>query len=117
MAGAGLTLYDSYMSQWEQDAQYHPDWSTGQRVTNASYNMAAEGGGAVAGGILGAKFGAAAGSFVPIPVVGTVGGAVVGGAVGAFVGSKSGKMAGRMLREGGEAFVEGAKDAWDSLFG
>jgi hypothetical protein len=117
VAGTGLTLYDSYMSQWEHDGQYHPDWSTGQRVANASYNMATEGGGAVAGGLIGAKIGAAAGSFIPIPVVGTVGGALVGGAIGAFVGSKAGKAVGRGLKEGGEALVDGAKDVWDSVFG
>ena len=26
--GAGLTVYDSYMSQWEQDQKYHPEWGT-----------------------------------------------------------------------------------------
>jgi gas vesicle protein len=50
-------------------------------------------------------------------VVGTVGGALVGGAVGAFIGSKAGKAAGRVLKEGGEALVDGAKDVWDSVFG
>jgi hypothetical protein len=71
-AGAGLSAYDSFMSQWEQDAQYHPERSTGQRVASAGYNAATEGGGAIYGGLMGAKFGAAAGSFIPIPVVGTL---------------------------------------------
>ena len=117
MVGAGLTLYDSYMSQMEHDAKYHPEWSTTQRVANAGYNAATEGGFAVAGGIAGAQIGATVGSFVPIPVVGTVGGALIGGAVGAFVGSKAGKAFGRGLKEGGEALADGAKKAWRGLFG
>lgn len=115
--GTGLTLYDAWASQWEQDAKYHPEWGTGERVASAAYNTATEGGGAVAGGIIGAKLGAAAGSFIPIPVVGTVGGAIVGGAIGAFVGSKAGKAAGRVLKEGAEAVVDKIGDAWNSLFG
>lgn len=117
VAGAGLTLYDSYMNQWEQDAKYHPEWSTGERVASATYNAATEGGGAVAAGIVGAQIGAWAGSFVPIPVVGTVGGAIIGGAIGAFVGSKAGKAVGTGLKEGGEFVADKAKDAWNSLFG
>lgn len=117
VVGAGLTLYDSFMNQWEQDATYHPEWGTGERVASATYNAATEGGGAVAGGIVGAQIGAWAGSFVPIPVVGTVGGALIGGAIGAFVGSKAGKAVGTALREGGEAVVDKAKDVWNSLFG
>ena len=97
--GAGLTVYDSYMSQWEQDQKYHPEWGTTERVASAGYNAATEGGGAVAGGIVGAQIGAYAGSFIPIPVVGTLGGALVGGAIGAFVGSKAGKAVGQGLKE------------------
>jgi hypothetical protein len=117
VVGAGLTLYDSFVSQWEHDGQYHPEWSTSQRVASAGYNLATEGGGAVAGGIVGAQIGAAVGSFVPIPVVGTVGGALVGGAIGAFAGSKAGKAVGRGLKEGGEAVADGAKKVWKSVFG
>jgi hypothetical protein len=115
--GTGLTLYDSYASQWEHDATYHPEWGTGERVASAAYNTATEGGGAVAGGLIGAKIGAAAGSFIPIPVVGTVGGAIVGGAIGAFVGSKAGKAVGRALKEGAEALGDKIGDAWNSVFG
>jgi hypothetical protein len=115
--GAGLTVYDSFATQWEEDGKYHPEWSTGQRVASASYNAATEGGGAVAGGLVGAQIGATVGSFIPIPVVGTVGGAIVGGAIGAFVGSKAGKAVGTLLKEGGEAVVDGAKKVWNSIFG
>ena len=115
--GAGLTVYDSYMSQWEQDAKYHPEWSTGQRVASAGYNAVTEGGGAVAGGLVGAQIGATVGSFIPIPVVGTLGGALVGGAIGAFVGSKAGKAVGQGLKEGAEFVGDKIGDAWDSLFG
>ncbi|WP_456787805.1 hypothetical protein [Cellulomonas sp. P5_C5] len=117
VAGIGLTVYDSYMSQWEQDATYHPEWDTGERVASAGYNAVAEGGGAIAGGIYGAQLGAALGSFIPIPIVGTVGGALIGGAIGAFVGSKAGKVAGDALLEVGELGVDKAKDVWNSLFG
>jgi len=116
-AGAGLTVYDSFMTQWENDEKIHPEWGTGERVASATYNATFEGGGAVAGGIVGAEIGATLGSFVPIPVVGTLGGALIGGAVGAFVGSKAGKATGVALREGGEAVVDGVKGAWNSLFG
>lgn len=117
VAGAGLTLYDSFAGQWEHDQQYHPEYSTGQRVASAGYSAATEGGGAIAGGLVGAKLGAVAGSFIPIPVVGTVGGALIGGAIGAFVGSKAGKAVGTALKEAGSAVADGAKKAWDSLFG
>ncbi|MDT0164107.1 hypothetical protein Q9R32_00885 [Actinotalea sp. AC32] len=115
--GSGLTLYDSYMSQWEHDAKYHPEWGTGERVASAAYNTVTEGGGAVAGGIVGAQIGATVGSFVPIPVVGTVGGALIGGAVGSFVGSKVGKATGRLLEEAVSEVGDTVKDAWNSLFG
>lgn len=117
VAGAGLTLYDSYMSQWDEDSEYHPDWSTGHKVADASYNMATEGGGAVAGGIVGAELGATVGSFVPIPVVGTVGGALIGGAIGAFAGSKLGKATGDLVKEGASKVADGAKHVWHSVFG
>ena len=115
--GVGLTLYDSYMSQWEQDATYHPEWGTGERVASAGYNAVTEGGGAVAGGIVGAQIGATVGSFIPIPIVGTLGGALVGGAIGAFVGSKAGKAAGQVLKESAEFVGDTIGDAWNSLFG
>lgn len=117
VVGAGLTLYDSYQTQWEHDGKYHPEWGTGERVASAGFNAVTEGGGAVAGGILGAQLGASVGSFIPIPVVGTVAGAIVGGAIGAFVGSKAGKAVGRSLAEGAEWIGDEAKDAWTSLFG
>jgi hypothetical protein len=116
VVGAGLTIYDSFAGQWEEDSKYHPEWSTGQRVASATYSAATEGGGAVAGGIVGAQIGATVGSFVPIPVVGTVGGALIGGAVGAFVGSKVGKAVGTGIKEAGEAIADGAKKVWDSIF-
>ncbi|WP_149814456.1 hypothetical protein [Serinicoccus marinus] len=116
-AGVGLTVWDSAASQWEHDQRYHPEYSTGQRVASAGYNVVTEGGGAVAGGLVGAHYGAIAGSFVPIPVVGTVGGALIGGAIGAFVGSKAGKAAGTALKEASSAVADGAKKVWGSLFG
>ena len=117
VVGGVLTVYDSFMSQWEQDSKYHPEWDTGDRVASATYNAATEGGGAIAGGLLGAQIGAYAGSFIPIPVVGTLGGALVGGAIGAFAGSKVGKAAGTAFKEAGEAVADKAKDTWNSLFG
>lgn len=117
VVGAGLTAYDAWASQWEHDSKYHPDWSTGQKVADAGYNVVTEGGGAIAGGIYGAEVGATLGSFVPIPVVGTAGGALIGGAVGAFVGSKAGKAVGSVLKEGGSAIADGVSDAWHSVFG
>jgi hypothetical protein len=117
VVGIGLTVYDSYMSQWEQDAKYHPEWGTGERVASAGYNAVTEGGGAVAGGIVGAQIGATVGSFIPIPIVGTLGGALVGGAIGAFVGSKAGKAVGQGLKEGAEFVGDKIGDAWNSLFG
>ncbi|HEY0693940.1 MAG TPA: hypothetical protein VGD71_33450, partial [Kribbella sp.] len=62
VAGTALTLYDVGMSQWENDKQYHPEWSTGQRVASTGYSVATEGGGAVAGGIVGASWGASIGT-------------------------------------------------------
>ena len=115
-AGSVLTLYDVGASQWEQDATYHPEWSTEQRVASTSFSVATEGGGAVAGGIIGAKGGAVVGATIGsvFPGVGTVVGGVVGGliggAIGSFVGSKTGKAIGTGLREGAER-------VWDSLFG
>lgn len=118
VAGTALTLYDAGMSQWEQDQKYHPEWDTPKRVASAGYNVATEGGGAVAGGIAGAELGATVGSFIPIPVIGTVGGALVGGAIGAFVGSRAGKAGGVWVREKMAApIADGAKKAWKSLFG
>lgn len=116
-AGVALTVWDSAASQWEHDQQYHPEYSTGQRVASAGYNVATEGGGAIAGGLVGAHYGAIAGSFIPIPVVGTVGGALIGGAIGAFIGSKAGKAAGTAIKEAGSAIADGAKEVWGSLFG
>lgn len=109
-AGAALTLYDAGVSQWEHDQKYHPEYSDNQRKASAGYAVVTEGGGAVAGGLVGAHYGAVAGSFIPIPVVGTVGGALIGGAIGAFVGSKFGKAAGTVIKEG-------AKKVWNKLFG
>ena len=110
VAGAGLTLWDSFAGQWESDQQLHPEYGTGTRIANASAVAAAEGGGAVLGGLAGAQLGATVGSFVPIPVVGTVGGALIGGAVGSFVGSKAGKAA-------VTAVEKGAKALWHDVFG
>ncbi|SOC58141.1 hypothetical protein [Ornithinimicrobium cerasi] len=117
VAGVGLTLWDVGATQWEHDQRYHPEYSTGERVASTTYSVATEGGGAVAGGLVGAHYGAIAGSFIPIPVVGTVGGALVGGAIGAFVGSKAGKAVGEGLQQAGSAIADGAKDVWNGLFG
>lgn len=116
-AGGVLTVYDAGASQWEHDQQYHPEYSTTQRVASAAWSGGTEGGGAVVGGLVGAKYGAIAGSFIPIPVVGTVGGALVGGAIGAFIGSKAGKAVGTALKEAGSTVVDGAKKVWNGLFG
>lgn len=113
--GVGLTVYDSAASQWQQDQYYHPDMGTGQRVARVGYNVATEGGGAVAGGIAGAKIGAALGT-VGGPV-GMVAGGIVGGAIGSFIGSKAGKAAGRAAKEVGKGIAKGAKKVWNSLFG
>lgn len=116
-AGIGLTLWDVGASQWEHDQRYHPEYSTAQRVGSTSYALATEGGGAVAGGLVGAHYGAVLGSFVPIPVVGTLGGALIGGAVGAFIGSKAGKAVGEGLKQAGGAIADGARKIWNGLFG
>lgn len=117
IAGVGLTLWDVGASQWEHDQRYHPEYSTAQRVGSTGYALATEGGGAVAGGLVGAHYGAVLGSFVPIPVVGTLGGALIGGAVGAFIGSKAGKAVGQGLKQAGSAVADGAKKIWNGLFG
>lgn len=114
--GVVLSVYDAGASQWEHDQQYHPEYTQNQRYASAGWNIATEGGGAIAGGIAGAKVGATFGAFVGsvIPGAGTAAGAVVGGilggVVGGFVGSKAGKAIGRGLREG-------AEKVWGSLFG
>lgn len=113
--GTGLTLYDSAISQWQHDQQYHPDMGTGERVARAGYNVVTEGGGAVAGGLAGAKIGATLGAFGG--PVGMIVGGVVGGAIGSFIGSKAGKAAGRALKEGGKKIADGAKKVWKGLFG
>ncbi|WP_134772092.1 hypothetical protein [Ornithinimicrobium flavum] len=116
VVGTALSLYDAGASQWEHDQRYHPEYSTGQRVASTGWNVATEGGGAVAGGIAGAKVGAAFGATIGSVVpglgtgVGAVVGGVLGGAIGGFVGSKAGKAVGRGLREGAER-------VWSSLFG
>ncbi|MBO1751408.1 hypothetical protein J4G33_06285 [Actinotalea sp. BY-33] len=87
-AGTGLTVYDAYARQWEEDRLAHPGWTEDQRVLSATTTAAVEGGATAGGAWVGAKLGAAAGSFFPIPVVGTVGGALIGAAIGAFVGGR-----------------------------
>lgn len=115
VVGVGLTVYDSARSQWEHDQQYHPDMGTTERVARAGYNVATEGGGAIAGGLAGAKIGATLGAFGG--PVGAVVGGVVGGAIGGFIGSKAGQAVGRGIKEGGKAIANGAKKVWKGLFG
>ena len=113
-AGSALAVYDAGASQWDHDAQYHPEWSTTQRVVDAGATATVVGGsvavGAWAGAEVGAEAGAFLGSFVPVPVVGTIVGGLVGGLIGGFVGSEVGRAVGTGLKEGAEAL-------WDGLFG
>lgn len=98
--GAGLTVYGAGYNQWQQDAKYHPDMGTGERVARAAGNAIMEGGAAAGfgygGAVLGAKAGAVVGSFIA-PGVGTAIGAVAGGLVGGFVGGFAGSKAGSAL--------------------
>lgn len=120
VVGVGLTLYDVGASQWEQDATYHPEWSTGERVASTAATTVVVGGSAAAGGWagaaagaqLGAAGGAALGSVVPVlgTAAGGLIGGVVGGMIGGFVGSKAGKAAGTALKETGT-------DLWDEVVG
>lgn len=120
IVGVGLTLYGAGVDQWEHDEQYHPDWSTEQKVASTAVNTAVVGGAAAAGGwagaALGAKGGAALGAMIgsAVPGLGTAAGAVVGGiiggVVGGFVGSEAGAAAGTWLKETGESL-------WKGMFG
>jgi hypothetical protein len=120
VVGVGLTLYDAGATQWEHDATYHPEWSTGERVASTAATTVVVGGAAAAGGWagavtgaeVGASWGAALGSVVP--GLGTAAGAVVGGIVGGvaggFIGSEAGRAGGTLLKEAGTAM-------WNGLFG
>jgi hypothetical protein len=116
VVGAALSVYDAGASQWESDAQYHPEYSRTERVANAGYNATMQGGGAVAGGYLGAQLGATVGTMM-FPGAGTVVGGVVGGVVGSFVGSKAGKAFGSGLKEYGGRAAKAVEKTWDSIFG
>jgi len=75
--------------------------------------------GSVAGGWGGAAAGAAGGAAIGsvVPIVGTAAGAIVGGIIGGVVGSEFGDDLEQGAEEAGEAIADGAKNAWNNLFG
>ncbi len=70
-----------------------------------------------AGAAAGAQLGATIGSFVPIPGVGTVAGGLIGGGIGYLVGSGVASELEEGVEEAAPKVWEGAKSAWNSVFG
>lgn len=127
--GTGLAFYDNFTSQWDQDALYHPDMSTGDQVARATGAGTVTAGASLAGGWAGAKAGAAAGAAIGsvFPGPGTAIGGVVGGIVGGVIGAWGGAQIGSAIKEFGADLGEGIKDlgesvgdalsdAWNSVF-
>lgn len=114
--GAGLTLYSSWDSAWQNDQALHPNWSTGDRIADAAGQTLVIGGASVAGGWAGgwagaeggAALGAAIGSIFPGPgtVIGGVVGGIIGGIGGGFVGGQLGQAVGEGLWDLGKTTVE-----------
>lgn len=105
--GAGLTIYGAGYNQWQQDAKYHPEMGTGERIARAVGNAAVEGGVAAGfgygGAVVGAKVGTMIGTLIAPgagTAVGAVVGGLVGGVVGGFAGTKVGAALGRMVKSG-----------------
>jgi len=117
VVGAGLTLYGTWESSWQDDEALHPNWSEPERIAAAAGQTAVVGGTSVAGGWAGAEIGAEAGgeagmmigSIFPGPgtVIGGVVGGLVGGVVGGFVGSQVGQAVGHGLEDAGQAIWHG----------
>lgn len=92
IATIGTTGYGEYVAVSQRD-----DLTTTQQTVNVATTTLLEGGGAVGGGIIGAKGGALGGAAIGTMIcpgvgtaIGAVGGAVVGGVAGSAVGQKIG---------------------------
>jgi hypothetical protein len=117
VAGAGLTLYGTWESSWQDDEALHPNWSEPERITDVAQKTVVEGGstvaGAWAGAEVGAEGGAALGAMIgsAVPILGTAAGGVVGGLVGGivggFVGGQVGSAVGHGLEDAGSAIWHG----------
>ena len=115
--GAGLTLYGTWESSWQDDEALHPNWSEPERIADTAQDTAVVGGATVAGAWAGAELGAEGGaalgatigSVIPIggTVVGGVVGGLVGGVVGGFVGGQVGSAVGHGLEDAGSAIWHG----------
>lgn len=131
VVGTGLTAYDNYTGQWEQDQLYHPEMSTGDRVARSTGAATVTAGSALAGAWAGAKGGAAAGAFVgsffgpgPGTAIGAAVGGFIGGVGGAWVGSQAGSAvreygarAGEAVKDFGESVGDAVSSGWNALFG
>ncbi|AYY12369.1 hypothetical protein EF847_06265 [Actinobacteria bacterium YIM 96077] len=131
VVGTGLTAYDNYTGQWEQDQRYHPDMATDDRVSRATGAATVTAGGAAAGAWVGAKGGAAIGGafgslFGPGPgtAIGAAVGGVIGGVAGAWAGSQAGSAvreygakAGQAIKDVGKGIGDAVASGWNSLFG
>lgn len=109
LAGAGLSIYGSAQSQWDQDAREFPHMSTGEHILRAAATGAVVGGSGAAGGWAGAEVGAEIGATVCAET--GPGALICGGAgalIGGFVGSKVGQAAGAEIEKG-------ATDAWHGI--
>ena len=111
VVGTGLSIFGAGQSQWEQDSKEFPNMSTGEHVARAATTGAFVGGGAAAGGWMGAETGAEIGAAAcvetgPVALACGAAGALIGG----FIGSKFGAEVG----SGAETV---AKGAWHGLEG
>ncbi len=127
--GTGLAFYSNFTSQWEQDARYHPDMTTGDHIARSTGAGTVTAGASLAGGWAGAKggaiAGAAIGSFFPGPgtAIGGVVGGIIGGVAGAWGGAQIGSAvkefgadAGEFVKDVGEGIGDAVSGAWNSVF-
>jgi hypothetical protein len=110
VVGAGLTLYGTWESSWQDDEALHPNWSEPERIADAAQTTVVEGGATVLGGwggaVVGTELGAGIGTAI-LPIGGTMVGGLVGGVVGGFVGSQFGSAVGHGLEDAGSAIWHG----------
>lgn len=110
VVGAGLTLYGTWESSWQDDEALHPNWSESGRIADAAQTTVVEGGATVLGGwggaVVGTELGAGIGTAI-LPIGGTLVGGLVGGVVGGFVGSQFGSAVGHAAEDLGSAVWHG----------
>ncbi|WP_372699023.1 hypothetical protein [Arthrobacter sp. JSM 101049] len=117
----GMTYYDSYTSNYNEELRNNPGADPDEIRNEAAKSTAIEGtaetAGKIAGGVAGRALGAAAGqALIPIPGVGAAVGGFVGGLAGEWVGGKIGKGVGEFMndwRQGGASKAFG--DAGEAI--